>query len=112
MSHVTIALPWVSLNLRAQRLHHRAILQRSPGINLAWKQLPMNLDCLEKFPRLTASMISRHSWLSDSYLSAKSEERRREREVSSISLSPYGFFNEENLLHHHVKCEVKCNAAV
>lgn len=49
MSDVTIALPWLSLNLHAQWLHQRAILQCSPGINLSWKQLVMNLDCLEKF---------------------------------------------------------------
>lgn len=49
MSHVTIALPWGSRNLCAQWLHQRAILQCSPGINLAWKHLVMNLDCLEKF---------------------------------------------------------------
>lgn len=46
MSHVTVALPWVSLNLRAQWLHQRAIPQRSPGINLALEQSVMNLDCL------------------------------------------------------------------
>jgi len=47
MSHITIALAWLSFNLCAQWLHQRAILQFSPGINHAWKHLVMNLDCLE-----------------------------------------------------------------
>lgn len=47
MSHVTIMLPWVILSLCAKWLHQRAIPQCNTDINLFWKQLAMNLDCLK-----------------------------------------------------------------
>lgn len=95
MSHVTIALPWVSLNLRAQWLHQRAIFQLSPGINLAWKQLAMNLDCLEKFSgwqlpwsAVTAGCLI-HTWMPH-------QERDRERGHPSALLPCWAFTKERN----------------
>lgn len=95
MSHVTIALPWVSLNLRAQWLHQRAILQRSPGINLAWKQLAMNLDCLEKFSAwqlpwsaVTAGCLI-HTW-------TPHQESDGERGHPSVLLPCWMFTTENN----------------
>lgn len=58
----------MNLNLCAQWLLQRAILQFSPGINLAWKPLATNLDCLEKFlgwqpqwSAVTAGCL--HTWM-------------------------------------------------
>lgn len=98
MSHVTIALPWVSLNLRAQWLHQRAILQRSPGINLAWKRLAMNLDCLEKFSgwqlpwsAVTAGCLI-HTW-------SPLQERVRERGHPSVRLQCSVFNTDDGALN-------------
>lgn len=71
--------PWLSLNPRAQWLHQRAIFQRSPGINLAREALGDGPGLPWKVLWLTASMISRHRRLSDSYL-----KRETEREVTPL----------------------------
>lgn len=83
MSHVSVALPWVSLNLRAQWLHHGAILHRRPGINLPWKQLAMKPSRLEKFwgwqlpwSAVTAGCLI-HTW-------TPHQERVGEREVTLL----------------------------
>lgn len=82
MSHVTTALPWVSFNLRAERLHQRAILQRSHGINLAWKQLVMNLACLKS--SLADSFHDQPSHMAVWFIPERHISKQKERGQSSV----------------------------